>query len=95
MVTETIKPGYAFKEDVATANYADNRVELRGATTTLKIVNDSAGVLEFALNRSEDTDEVDGTVKAGETLNLADIDQGLSSVAVRGAGLAYRFWAYY
>lgn len=94
MANETIKPGYAFKEDVATANYVDNRVELKGAITTLKIINDGGADLQFALNRSDDTVEVDGIVKAGETLDLTDIDQGLSSVAVKGSG-AYRFWAYY
>jgi len=94
MANESIRPGYAYKDDVATTNYVDNRIELRGATTTLKIINDSVNDLEFAINREEDTTKVDGIVKANSELHLPDIDQGLSSVAVKGNG-AYRMWAYH
>ena len=94
MANESIRPGFAYKDDVATANFSDNRVELRGATTTLKIINDGASDLEFQTNREADASDVDGIVKVGESLELNDIDQGLSSVAVKGSG-AYRFWAYY
>lgn len=94
MANETIRPGYAYKDDDATADYVDNRIELRGATTTLKIINDSANDLDFAINREEDTTKVDGVVKGNSELTLPDIDQGLSSVAVKGNG-AYRLWAYH
>lgn len=96
MATETIRPGYAFKEDNTTLDYADNHMELNGAITTLKIINDGGNDLEFMINRAEDATAVDGIVKAGEELNLADIDQGLSSVAVKSAvATAYRLWAYH
>lgn len=97
MPSESIRPGYAFKADTASATYSDNRIELRGAITTLKICNDNGAAiaLEFVLNRAEDSTEIDGIVPAGKELNLSDIDQGISSIAVRGNGAAYRLWAYY
>lgn len=96
MATETIRPGWAFKENDTTTDYVDNRIKLSGATTTLKIINDGNEPLDFAINREEDTVKVDGIVLSGETLELNDIDQGLNSVAVKGAiTTAYRLWAYY
>ena len=96
MATETIRPGWAFKEDDTTTDYVDNYIKLTGAITTLKIKNDGAQPLDFMINRSSDATSIDGKVPAGEELNLADIDQGLSSVAVKGASAtAYRLWAYH
>lgn len=95
MAAETIRPGWAFKEDTGTVDYVDNRIEFKGSITTLKIINDGdTNDLQFAINRGEDTSEVDGVVKPGETLNLPDIDQGLNSIAVKGV-TDYRFWAYH
>jgi hypothetical protein len=96
MATETIRPGWAFKEDNTTADYEDNYVALKGAITTLKIKNDGGNPLQFMINRSSDSEVVDGIVLANEELTLNDIDQGLNSVAVKGAvASAYRLWAYY
>jgi len=93
MATETVKPNYAFKDGVATANYSDNHVQLQGLNTQVKFKNDGANPIEFSLNRSNDTDEVDGIVKPNEEITLQNIQQGISTIAVRGNG-AFRFWAY-
>lgn len=96
MAEETIRPGWAYKADNTTTAYAANHIELKGAITTLKIKNDGVNPLDFMINRSEDASKIDGQVLAGEELNLSDIDQGLSSVAVKGALVtAYRLWAYH
>lgn len=95
-MTETVRPGWAYKDGNTTTAYVDNRVELIGASTSLKIINDGANPLDFAINREEDTTEIDGVVKAGEELDLNDLRQGLSSIAVKGALVsAYRLWAYH
>ena len=88
------RPGYLYMDGVAEADYVDSREEVRGAITTLKVFNDGGADLEFAINREEDADSVDGVVPAGESVSLDDIDQGLNSIAVRGSG-AFRVWAYH
>jgi hypothetical protein len=96
MATETIRAGWSFKEGNTSAAYADNFMKFQGATTTLKIINDGDNDLEFMINRQEDSNKVDGIVKAGETLELNDIDQGLSTIAVKGSvATAYRLWGYH
>lgn len=95
-MTETVKPGYAYKDGNTTAAYAGNRIELKGAITTIKIANDGASPLDFVLNQAADSVEIDGVVKAGEVLTLDNIDQGVSSIGVKSASAtAYRLWAYY
>ena len=95
-MTETVRPGYVYKDGTTTTAYVANRVEAVGAITTIKIFNDGANPLDFALNREEDAVAIDGVVPAGEFVELNDIDQGISNIAVKGAmASAYRFWAYH
>ena len=93
-MVETVRPGYVYKDGVATSNFSDNRVKIVGYSNKLKIINDNdIDDLLFSLNREEDSTKVDGVVKPGEEFNLMDINQGLSSVAVKGDG-EYRIWTY-
>lgn len=96
MAQETIRPGYTYKSGDTTTQYADNYVKLDGAATKLKIKNDSGNTIEFMINRAEDSDKVDGEVLPNEELDLTEMEQGMSSVAVKGSvASAFRFWAYY
>jgi len=98
MANETIRPGYTYKDDTTTNDYSGNRVELKGASTVLKIINDSGNALDFALNREEDATKIDGVVPANSELELKGLNQGFSSVALKSTVPAshatYRLWAY-
>lgn len=94
-MTETVRPGWNYKDGNTTGDYVDNRLEINGAVNTLEIFNDGANDLQFAINREEDTTKIDGVIKTGEKKVFSDIKQGLSNVAVKGAvASAYRLWAY-
>ena len=75
MANETIRPGYAYKDNTTTDDYVDNRIELSGSATALKIINDSGNALDFALNRSEDATKIDGVVPANSELELKGFTQ--------------------
>lgn len=98
MANESIRPGYAYKDDTTTNNYVNNRIKLKGPSNQLKIINDSANALDFVINREEDSTKVDGVVPANSELELRDLNQGLSSIAVKstvgGSHATYRLWAY-
>ena len=93
MANETIRPGYAYKDDTLTANYEDNFMELGGHNTQLKIINNDAGDLEFVINSRDDSQEVHGVVKENEEIKLDNVNDGIRSIGVRGTG-TYRMWAY-
>lgn len=99
MANETIRPGYAYKDDITTNDYSGNRIVLNGAATALKIINDSANALDFTLNRAADSTKIDGVVPANSELELRGFSQSFSSVALKstvgGSHATYRLWAYH
>lgn len=99
MANETIRPGYAYKDDTTTNDYSDNRIELSGSATALKVINDSANALDFTLNRAGDSTKIDGVVPANSELELKGFAQSFSSIAVKstvgGSHATYRLWAYH
>ena len=89
------RPGYLYMDGNTETAYVDSRELAQGANTNLKICNDGAQPLQFAINRAEDTTKIDGVVPAGKELYLSDIHGGISNVAVKGSSAtAYRLWAY-
>lgn len=87
------RSGLFYYAGALSASYKDNTFKLEGQCNVLKI-SATGAACQFSLigGGAGGTDDLDGTVNAGETLEFQGLE--MSKLSLRGAGSTVRVWAY-